>query len=111
MTAPPDTDDLIPSHFTPAVTCRLLNCSSELLVDAISRGVICLEPCATLRHKIGRAAVEKLLGRPLTPEDVLRARKSGEPRRQVNARYYSNKKRGVVLSPATLDLMPAQGRA
>jgi hypothetical protein len=103
--------DLLPSHFTPATTCRLLNCSSELLVEAISRGVIRLEPCALLRQRISRADVEKLLGRPLTPEDVLRAWQAAEPRRQANARYYANKKRGVVLSPAMLELMPVQGTA
>jgi hypothetical protein len=111
MTSPTIDDHLIPSHFTPAVVCRLLNCSSALLVDAIDRGVICLKPCATHRHKIGRADVEKLLGRRLTADDVLRAWKAGEPRRQANARYYANRKRGVVLSPAMLERISVQGRA
>jgi hypothetical protein len=111
MTALTIDDDLIPSHFTPAVVCRLLNCSSALLVDGIDRGVIRLEPCATLRHKIGRADVEKLLGRSLTPEDVVRAWKAGEARRQANSKYYSNRKLRVALSPATLELMPMQGSA
>ena len=106
MAAPPLPNDLIPSHFTPTVACRLLNCNSELLVEAIASGVIRLEPCATLRQKIARCDVEKLLGRPLTPEDVLRAWKAGEPRRRANARYYANKKRRVVLSRAMLELMP-----
>jgi hypothetical protein len=108
--APPFPDDLIPSHFTPAVACRLLNCSSALLVDAISRGVIRLEPCATLRTKISRAGIEKLLGRPLTPEDVLRAWKSSEPRRQANARYYVNKKsQGPQPEPRRPGTVAGQG--
>jgi hypothetical protein len=101
----------MPSYFTPAVACRLLNCSSALLVDTISRGVVRLEPCATMRTKISRADVEKLLGRPLTPEDVLRAWQAGEPRRQANARYYANKKRGAAAGRAMLELIPAQGTA
>ena len=109
--ASPFPDHLIPSHFTPAIACRILNCSSVLLVDAISRGVVRLEPCATMRTKISRADIEKLLGRPLTPEDVLSAWKAGEPRRKANARYYSNKKRRVVLSRAMLELLPVQGSA
>jgi hypothetical protein len=109
--APHDRQDLIPSYFSPAVACRLLHCSSELLVDAISKGVISLEPCAVLRTKISRGAVEKLLGRALTLEDVAAAWNAGEPRRRANARYYANKKRGVVLRPAMLELMPVKGTA
>jgi hypothetical protein len=109
--APPFRDDLIPSHFTPAVACLLLNCNSSLLVDAIAHGVIRLEPCAILRQRINRADIEKLLGRLLTPEDVLSAWKAGEPRRQANARYYANKKRRVALSAAMLELIPVRGTA
>jgi hypothetical protein len=109
--ASPFPDDLIPSHFTPAVACRLLSCSGAFLTDAIARGVIRLEPCAILRQRISRADIEKLLGRPLTPEDVLSAWKAGEPRRQANSRYYANRKRRVALSAAMLELMPARGTA
>jgi hypothetical protein len=98
--ASPFTNDLIPSHFTPAVACRLLRCSSAFLTDAIARGVIRLEPCATMRQKISRADVEKLLGRLLTAEDVLRAWAAGEPRRQANSRYYLNKKRRATQRTA-----------
>jgi hypothetical protein len=80
-------------------------------VDAIASGVIRLEPYATLRQKIARCDVEKLLGRPLTPQDLLRAWAAAEPRRQANARYYANKKRRVVLSRAMLELVPVQGSA
>jgi hypothetical protein len=112
LTAPTIDDDLIPSHFTPAVVCRLLNCSSALLVDAIDRGVIRLEPCAILRQKIRRAAVEKLLGRRLTPEDVLRAWAAGEARRKANSKYYLSKKaKGRNLGLAALELLPAKGTA
>jgi hypothetical protein len=87
-----------------------LNCSGELLADAIFCGVIRME-CATCRPQVPRADIERLLGRALTNEDVLRAWNAGEPRRRANARYYANKKRGVVLRPAMLDLMPVQGTA
>ena len=108
MTAPSADADLLPPHFTLAVTCRLLNCSRDLLADALACGVARLAPCATCRQKIGRADVEKLLGRPLSSEDVLRAWKAGEPRRQANARHYANRKRRVALA---LELTPMRGRA
>jgi hypothetical protein len=67
------TSDLLPHYFIPSLVCRLLRCTSEFLVDAVTRGVVQLVPCAMLRMKIAREDVEKLLGRALTPLDVARS--------------------------------------
>jgi len=108
MTAPPLDDNLIPSHFALAVACRMLHCTRDLLGDAIASGVIILEPCGR-RPQVARAEIEKLLGRKLTAEDVLRALR--DPRRRTNAKYYANRKLRVQLRPAMLELMPVKGTA
>jgi hypothetical protein len=103
--------DLIPSHFSPANVCHLLACTREFLADAMARGVLTLETCIEARHKISRAQVERLLGRVLTPEDVLSAWKAGEARRKANARYYARvcaARRAPV--PVPQSPVPAPGR-
>jgi hypothetical protein len=70
---------------------------SSLSSMRFSKGVIPLSPCAVLRTKISREAVEKLLGRALSLEDVAAAWKAGEPRRRANAKFYAKRAAGVPI--------------
>jgi len=81
--------DLVPDAFTPAVACRILNCDRAFLEDLLARGVIHMDIVTSVsRPVIGRTDVERLLGRPITTEDVAQAWRRGDGRRQINKRYY-----------------------
>jgi hypothetical protein len=64
-----------------------LKCSAEFLLDAIANRVIEVVPGAA-RASVRRGDVEKLLGRPLTLEDLQNAWRAGDSRRQANKKYY-----------------------
>lgn len=85
----------LPSSFSPALAVHLLQVAPETLSELRASGV----SASGRRGRISRQAIETLLGRALTADEILAADSKLEPRRATQARYYDKRKARSAVRP------------